>query len=376
MKIVADDKIPFLQGVLEPYADMVYLPGAAITPADVRDADALIVRTRTKCGAALLTGSNVKLIATATIGFDHIDPAFCAQNGIRWVNAPGCNADSVVQYLLSLLVRDALRNHTVFAGKTLGVVGVGNVGKRIAGLGAKLGMNVLLNDPPRARIEGPENFRPLEQLCREADFITFHVPLTREGADRTFHLADEAFFLSCARKPFFINASRGETASGDALASALIAKRIRGAALDVWENEPDIDVDLLPLLDYATPHIAGYSADGKANGTAAAVRAVAEQFHIDALKCFYPTCVPSPATPVIPLEHPETALADAVLASYDILRDDGALRAAPDAFESLRGNYPLRREFPAYTLKPGKTIPPATVKLLSSLGFHISPPPC
>lgn len=371
MKIVADDKIPFLHGVFEPYAEVSYLPGSAITQNDIAGADALIVRTRTHCGAKLLDGSRVRMIATATIGFDHIDAAYCAAHGIEWANAPGCNAASVAQYIASVLVRESLKRNMPLRGKTLGIIGVGHVGKLVAELGKTLGMTVLLNDPPRAEAEGGNDFLPLRQVCRESDFLTLHVPLTRDGAFRTVHLANEDFFLACSRKPFFINASRGETVSPDALTSALLSRRIRGAALDVWEDEPDIDTDLMALLDYATPHIAGYSLDGKANGTAAAVRAVAGHFGIRELENFYPAALPVPAQTLIEPSGDGTALAEAVLRAYDVLKDDARLRAEPQLFERLRGDYPLRREFPAYTVSGGRNLSAAVLKQLSALGFAV-----
>lgn len=367
MKIVADDKIPFLRGVFEPCAEVVYLKGSSISRKDLMDADALITRTRTKCNADLLNGTKVRFIATATIGFDHIDTAYCLQHGISWKNAPGCNASSVAQYIAAIL----LSRETDLRDRTIGIIGVGNVGKKVEALCRALGMRVLRNDPPRERLEGKEKFVSLKTICRESDYITLHTPLTKNGEDRTFHLADRTFFSRCSRKPFFINASRGETADGDAIADALLHQQLSGAALDVWENEPDIDPRLTALLQYATPHIAGYSADGKANGTAAAVRAIADFFGFDGLKDFYPLDVPPPPCPVIRLNDDRTAIRDAILATYDIAGDDARLRKDPSAFETLRGNYPLRREPCAYKIDPASTISHETKALLAAIGFHI-----
>jgi len=373
VKIVADDRIPFLHGVFEPYAEVVYLPGNEISREAVANSDALIVRTRTKCNAGLLNGTSVRMIATATIGFDHIDTAYCAAHGIEWANAPGCNAASVAQYIASVLIRESLKRDTPLRGKVLGVIGVGHVGGKVVELGRKLGMTVLLNDPPRARIEGENNFSPLQRLCRESDFLTLHVPLVRDGEFRTVHLANEDFFLACLKKPFFINASRGETTSPDALTSALLTKRICGAALDVWEDEPDINTSLMNLLDFATPHIAGYSLDGKANGTAASVQTIAKHFGIADLADFYPARIPSPATPVIELNDNKNAVAKAILSSYDVLSDDARLRDAPERFEKLRGDYPLRREFPAYSTVCGPAVSSAVREQLKALGFCVKP---
>ena len=379
MLIVADSKIPYLKGVLEPCADVRHLDPREITPETIRDADALIIRTRTKCDAALLEHSRVSVIATATIGIDHIDLDWCGKRGIVCRNAAGCNAASVAQYMTSALLRVSLRHNVDLRGKTLGVVGCGHVGSKVAAAAYALGMNVLVNDPPRARREGPSGFVTLETIQNEADFVTFHVPLTQAGPDRTEHLADETFFRGLKRKPFFFNTSRGDVVDEPALKKAIIEGQISGAVLDVWHNEPEIDRELLSLVDFATPHIAGYSADGKANGTAMAVDVVAQGLHIlepdviQQVRADILAEVPAPANPVVTLDaaspHP---LADAVLASYDVADDDAALRAAPENFEALRGSYRVRREFPAYTVKlSGCESDDSLRDALRKLGFRL-----
>ena len=364
LKIVADDKIPFLQGILEPFAQVVYLPGGKISREDLLDADALLTRTRTKCTAELLDGTAVKFIASATIGYDHIDTQYCDAKGIRWTNAPGCNSESVAQYITSLLLNQAFRSKCPLDGLTLGVIGVGNVGSKVARNARMLGMRVLLNDPPRARREGPGGFTEAEEICRQADFITCHVPLNREGVDNTFHYADEEFFSRLERRPFFINSSRGEVCDNRALKRVLQEGKLAGAALDVWENEPDIDLELLSLLDFATPHIAGYSADGKANGTAMSVLALVKFFEME--KEFEPSVLLRPPLPqqrtvdLMPYVHAGAdkteLLYRAVTASYDIVSDDRRLRGAPADFEKQRGAYPLRREFDSYQVKAPETL--------------------
>ena len=372
MLIVADSKIPFLNSVFEPYADVRYLDPGEITPETVCDADALIIRTRTKCAATLLDGSRVSMIATATIGTDHIDAAYCAAHGIEWTGAPGCNAASVAQYMTSALLRVSLRHNVDLRGKTLGVIGCGNVGTKVAAAAAALGMNVLVNDPPRAEREGNTGFVPLERIQQDADFISLHVPLMHSGPHRTFHLADGEFFRNLRKQPFFFNTSRGDVTDGNALKDAIVTNRIAGAVLDVWPGEPDIDRGLLSLAELATPHIAGYSTDGKANGTSMAVRAVAKHFGIEPLLNFVPAEIPAPADPVVTLDsasvHP---LADAVFASYDVATDDAALRASPESFEALRGSYRVRREFPAYTVRSDKPMPSELRDTLLKLGFRL-----
>ena len=356
LKIVADDKIPFLRGVLEPFAEVKYLPGGKITRSDLRDADALLTRTRTKCVPELLEGTAVKFIASATIGYDHIDTGYCESKGICWTNAPGCNSESVAQYMTSLLLNQAHRTGKDLEGMVIGVVGVGNVGSKVARNARTLGMEVLLNDPPRARKEGPDGFVPIERIQREADIITFHVPLIAEGEDATRHYADESFFRQLGRRPLVINASRGEVCDNAALKYALRTGLLSGAALDVWENEPEIDRELLSLLNYATPHIAGYSADGKSNGTAMSVLALVKFFGLE--KKFDRSSLQSPPLPaqrIIDLrpyhragERDSELLYRAVTAAYDIVSDDRRLRGDPGTFEQQRGNYPLRREFDSY----------------------------
>ena len=374
MKIVCDNKIPFLKGVLEPYAEVIYMPGKETTPELVRDADAIITRTRTKCDAALLEGSSVKVIATATIGFDHIDTAWCEAHGIVWKNAPGCNSWSVKQYMGSVLVTLARKHGFDLSGMTLGVVGVGNVGSKVAEIASLLGMKVLLNDPPRARREGPDGFVSLDEIVDRSDIITLHVPLTREGGDATWHLFDEARISRLNDGQILMNSSRGPVVDNAALKEALKRRALKGAVLDVWEHEPDIDRELMGLLDIATPHIAGYSADGKANGTTASVRTVAEYLGLP-LTEWSPAEMPLPAQPLeFTLDAAgktrQQVLSEAVLHTYDVLEDDARLREHPELFEKLRGDYPVRREFTAFSVKlEGGTQEEADI--LGKIGFNL-----
>jgi len=368
--IIADDKIPFLKGVLEPLAEVRYLPGAQITAAAVREADALLVRTRTRCDAALLAGSRVRFVATATIGHDHIDTAWCEVNGIAWTNAPGCNSSSVQQYLASALLNLAAANGTVLAGKTIGVVGVGHVGTKVARLAEILGMRVLRNDPPRARADGDTGFVSLEQVVAEAEIITFHVPLIKSGPDRTVRLADAGLLAKMKPGAWLINSSRGPVVEPLALKAALRAGRLGAAVLDVWDPEPEIDRELLAMVRLGTPHIAGYSTDGKANGTAMAVRSLSRHFGLG-LDQWFPTHISPPENPTIRVPagySGQAALREAVNATYDIRNDDARLRSHPEAFEQLRGNYPLRREFPAFTCNVAG-LRPDTARQLAALGF-------
>ena len=358
LKIIADHKIPFLRGVLEPYAEVIYLPGRSITNELIRDADALIIRTRTICNETLLKDTGVKFIATATIGYDHIDTAWCEAHGIQWANAPGCNSSSVMQYIASVLITLSRLKKEDPDGKTMGVIGVGHVGSKVAALGRLMGMQVLLNDPPRARKEGADGFTDLDDLLKKSDVVTLHVPLEKQGPDATWHMAGSAFFDKMKKGAWFINSSRGSVADNKALLSAIKDNKPGAVVLDVWEGEPDIDRELLSRVTIATPHIAGYSADGKAAGTAMAVRSLARFFGLP-LASWFPSEVPPPKHPVIDLAGvpAKEQLANAVLHTYSVLEDDNRLRLSPETFEAQRENYPVRREFPAYTVKnyaPGR----------------------
>jgi erythronate-4-phosphate dehydrogenase len=342
MKLIVDSKIPYIAEPLKRLADEVVLAdGKEITPSLVRDADALIVRTRTRCDRRLLEGSTVKFIATATIGYDHIDTAYCAEAGITWTNAPGCNAASVAQYVESVLCLLRQEKGCHLSEMTLGVIGVGHVGTLVAEVGKRLGLRVLLNDPPRAAVEGSAGFSPLSLLQEQCDVLSFHVPLVHDGEHPTFHLADGSFFKALKRTPFLFNTSRGEVVATAALQQALTDGQIADAVIDVWENEPNINLDLLQRVYIGTPHIAGYSADGKANATRMSLDALCRFFNLTANYHIEP---PRPEQPVIHAVTP----ADAILQMYNPHRDSHALKAHPEQFEYLRGHYPLRRESKAY----------------------------
>lgn len=376
IKIIADDKIPFLKGVLEPFASIKYLPGNSFTNEIVSDADALIIRTRTRCDESLLKNSSVKLIATATIGFDHIDRDYCDKNNIKWVNSPGCNSTSVMQYITTILLKIAQKDSFLLKNKTIGIIGVGNVGSKVKKIAEILGMKVLLNDPPRVRKEGDHAFVDLEKIMHESDIITFHVPLIREGINKTYHMGDELFFSNLAKSPIIINSSRGEVIESEALKSAIQANTIGKIFLDVWENEPDIDLELMKSAEIATPHIAGYSADGKANGTAVCVNEVNKFFNLGIKSNWFPTDVPMAEkgnSIVVDCENKteQQIIEEIVSNTYDILYDDEKLKSQPNEFESHRGNYPIRREFDHYYVKLNGCSPDIERKIIN-MGFNIN----
>jgi Phosphoglycerate dehydrogenase and related dehydrogenases len=373
IKIIIDDKIPYIQGAFEDVAEVVYLPGSKTTPEIAKDADAIVTRTRTICNEKLLAGSSVKFIATATIGFDHIDTDYCEANGIKWTNAPGCNSKSVEQYIASTIMVLAKKNGWDLKEKCIGVVGVGNVGSKVARICEIFGMKVLVNDPPRERAEGSEKFVSLQTIKEQADIITLHVPLEMKGEDATYHLGNEAFLNSLSRKPVLINSCRGEVIETNAVKAALKSGQLSGFVCDCWENEPDIDLELLALTDIATPHIAGYSKDGKATGTLMSVKAISDYFGLG-LNNWTPSGVELPLKPVFEIDGAglteQEILSKAILHTYDIRNDDKAFRENTELFEQLRGDYPVRREFPAFTIL-NKNLNESVLTKLQKIGFNI-----
>lgn len=374
MKIIIDDKIPYIRGAFERVAEVVYLPGAKTTPEVVKDADAIVTRTRTICNEQLLARSAVKFIATATIGYDHIDTDYCDAAGIKWTNAPGCNSKSVEQYVASALMVLAKSRTLQLKDLCIGIVGVGNVGTKVARFCDLMGMKVLLNDPPRERTEGAAAFVSLQQIMEQSDIISLHVPLNMKGEDATFQLVNDVFLNSLKRKPVLINSCRGEVIETNAIKAALKSGQISGLVCDCWENEPDIDRELLALTEIATPHIAGYSKDGKAAGTLMSVRAISDFFGLG-LNNWQPSGVELPTNPIIKIDgaglNEQEIISKTILATYDIRTDDTLFRNNVAEFEQQRGDYPTRREFPAFTIQ-AKNVNGETLKKLREMGFVIS----
>ena len=345
MNVVIDEKIPCLKTALEAMGHTVVAkPGVEICADDVACAEALFVRTRTRCDASLLDGSRVGFIGTATIGYDHIDADYCGRNGICWTSAAGCNSGAVLQYVQSVVYAWARERNIALEGLSFGVVGVGEIGSKVAKWAAEAGMRVLLNDPPRAQREGSAGFVGLETVASECDIITFHPTLSVDGEFPSLHLADASFLVSLKRCRLLINASRGPVVDNQALWAAMESGASWDAVLDVWEHEPDIDIALLNKVYIATPHIAGYSAEGKMNAT----RIVLEAFaRFSGFSGELPL-------PVLESPNPDTVVAqsyaDAVLTIYDPRTDSAALKENHENFEDLRNNYSLRRETTSYKL--------------------------
>jgi erythronate-4-phosphate dehydrogenase len=380
VKIVADANIPLLAEAVGPLGEVVALPAERITADAVRDADALLLRSVTKVDEALLAGSRVRFVATATIGFDHIDQAYLAAQGIGFAYAPGSNARSVAEYVLAAIFTLAEKDGFRVTDRILGIVGCGNVGGRLARLAEGFGMRVLRNDPPLARETGDPRYVPVEALAA-ADIVTFHVPLERSGPDATYHMIDDQRLAALKHDAIILNSSRGSVADSAALKRGVDAGQIGSLVLDVWEGEPNIDLDLLSRVRLATPHIAGYSYDGKINGTRMVVDAMCRHFGLR--REWNPApLMPPPAVPRVRLPaglSVQQALGQAIRAAYDIEADDGRLRQVagrPAAergkyFSSLRKTYPVRREFPAMTVE--LAAPDAAVEAaLKSLDFSVA----
>jgi len=361
MKIVADIDIPFLRGALEPYADVAYLRGREISPRDVADARALVVRTRTRCDAALLDGSQVETICTATVGFDHIDMEYCARRGIVVATSAGGNARAVLQWVAAVLAH--IYKGKSPEGRTLGVVGVGNVGSLVARYAAAWGFRVLCCDPPRQRGEGraergerasrraaqalavpsaspADGFVSLEELAPQCDIISFHTPLTVGGEDNTFHLADRRFFAQLKRGAVVINTSRGEVVESGALLEALEAGRC-AYAIDTWECEPHVDHALVGAALIATPHIAGYSQQGKAMTVAMAVRALGRRYGWPLGEWYPPEGPPRVAGRPIGWEE----MCRTIGGHFDIEALSRRFKGDPAAFEQMRDSYVYRSEY-------------------------------
>ncbi len=343
MKILIDQFVPYALETLAPYAEAVSVDGRVLTPEDVAEADALIVRTRTRCNHKLLhSAHNLKFVGTATIGYDHIDREYLASRGVAFTSAAGCNARGVLQWVAATLAHLSQVQGWKPEERTLGVVGVGHVGSLVVEYARAWGFRVLCSDPPRESAEHlgeKEGFVPLERLIKESDIVTMHTPLIREGEHKTYHLVDEAFLARMHDGATLLNASRGEVAESEAL---LRHSQRLTLCLDVWEGEPDnLNLELLEVAEIATPHIAGYSVQGKANASAIVIRALAERLGIEPLKDWYPEGV----TPSAPREIGWSQMCAQIDAHCHLVEESARMKANPHDLEDRRNTYPLREEF-------------------------------
>jgi len=333
INLIVEANVPFVRGLLDPYANVRYLKPEKITPAAVRECDGMIIRTRTRCDEGLLVRSKCKIVATATIGLDHINQDYCRRMGVTVVNAPGCNAAAVAQYVMASVMRVINRP---LSDHTIAIIGVGHVGSIVERWAKAFDMKVLRYDPPRRRAEGGDDWSDFDTIAREADIITFHTPLTREGEDKTYHMADEAFMNSLHRAPIMINSARGEIFDTEAVVAAKDAGKIGPLIIDCWEGEPQIDTELLARAAIATPHIAGYSREGKIRASQTVLDAITTFFMLPRVTIDAPL-PPAPA---------RTVSLQGLLDSFDPMPISEALKASPETFERQRNDYPLRAEAP------------------------------
>jgi len=382
MKIIADQNIPFVKECFSSIGDVTLMGGRQMTAEFVRDADILLVRSITKVNAELLAGSRVKFVATATIGTEHVDQAYLAANNIGFASAPGSNANSVAEYIVAALLALGKKHKFQLEGKSIGIIGVGNVGSKVETKCRALGMEVFLNDPPLARQTGDAKYRPLEELY-DCDFITMHTPLTKDGTHPTYHLAGEQFFNSLKDGAVFLNSSRGKVHDETALKRAMQSGKLSGVVLDVWETEPKVDPWLLQHVDLSTPHIAGYSYDGKVVGMIMIYQACCAHFGLEAAHTAE-DFLPEPDVEEIRIEKDQLAvdeeplIRETVQQVYVINRDDFNMREIllqPEDersgwFDLLRKDYPRRREFQnTHVYLPDTET--ALARKLAGIGFQI-----
>ena len=380
MKIIADENIPCAEQAFASLGEVTLLPGRGMRAAQVRDADILLVRSVTTVGQALLEHSSVRFVGSATIGFDHVDRAYLQQRAIGFATAPGCNATAAAEYVVSALLALAERKDFGLAGKTAGIIGCGNVGSRVREKLAALGMRCVVNDPPLQAQGGHDDFVSLDEVL-QADIITVHVPYTRDGAYPTHHLVDETVLRKLQPGALFMNTSRGAVTDNRALDALLAERDDLSVVLDVWEDEPAINTSLLQRVDLGTPHIAGYSLDGKLRGTEMIYRSACDWFGQPGqwrAADFLPAgsvieCGASGGDAAV-----TAMLRTAVFSTYDIRADDARLRTMlvlpateqPAYFDQLRKEYPVRREFSATSVLIDE-VDSECEPLLRGLGFPV-----
>ncbi len=364
-----EGSIPYMRGIktLEQFDAVDFIENAKLSAEKLKDTDAMIVRSITKCNEDLLFGTKVQFIATATAGFDHIDRDYCAANQIDWTNAKGCNAIAVAQYVFAALSHLSLSDKWNFSDKTIGIVGVGCVGREVEKIALALGMKVLRNDPPRAELEGEEGFVSLKRIQEEADIITLHVPLSKDGAYPTYQMIDLNFFKGCKQKPILINACRGDVTPSNDLLEAKAEGLISRLVLDCWENEPTINKALLNETDLASPHIAGFSAEGKLRGGRMCLAAVCERFGLEIDGVMDTSVLPKPDVELVESKgNDDEFIAHCFLHTLNPIITDEALRKEAMDFEKLRKAYVYPREMSAYKVQANCT---ELRRKLQAIGF-------
>lgn len=370
-RLIADASLPYIQGVLDEVAEVIYLPSEEITRVRIIEekAEGLLIRSVTKCNENLLEGTAIRFIATATAGFDHIDHLYCVSRGIEWHNAPGCNARGVAHWVLCTLSSIALQKDRLLKNEQLGIVGAGNVGRNLQQMAQGIVNKVLLCDPPRAEQEGTNKFYSLSDLAAQCSLLSFHTPLTYEGKHATYHLINENFIDQCSSNAIILNAARGGIADTQALIQAVQENKLCSILLDCWEGEPHISEKLLSSADRATPHIAGFSAEGKARGSRMILEAASRFFGWTNVS-LSSVQAPSLEKPFITIsEKSPFWLEETFLQTAPIIdRAEISLRQNPTLFEAHRVAYPFHREPEAYIVLGGNRQQRA---VLQQIGFQL-----
>lgn len=376
MKIVADAEIPFIKEAFVEFGRVITVPAQEITGKLLKDASILLVRAVTKVGRELLEGTSVKFVATASIGTDHIDTSYLESENIGFASAPGSNADSVCDYIVAALLHLAEVKKIKLSGCTIGIIGVGNVGSRVMKRAQALGMGCLLNDPPKKRISNSDIFISLDDVLSKSDIVTLHVPLTMKGPDSTYHIVNKDFINKMKDGALFINTSRGKVVDEEHLCE-LASHKLNGMAIDVWENEPAINADLMRLADIATPHIAGHSYDGKIKG-AGMIHDAACAFYFKEKLWGMNTIITKLSGGTIDITRSENPVYDIVKSAYPIIKDDKNLRKLGElkedkktgCFDELRKNYPKRLEFTHFSVK-SSNLNKKNREIITNLGFAL-----
>ena len=387
MKIAADRHIPFVSEAFSCFGEISFFDGRDVRPEDILDADILLVRSVTSITPETIGASKLKFIASATAGIEHIslpinfgdDSYGSIKNGIGFAYAPGSNANSVAQYVVAAMMNMAKKNSLTLEGCRIGIVGAGNIGTLVNRYAEAMGMNSILNDPPKRRLTGNEIYRPLEEVLQNSDIVTLHVPLERQGSDPTHHLVNSDFLQQMKRGAILINTSRGKVVDDVALKQQ--RQRLGGLVLDVWDHEPSIDIEICAIADIATPHIAGYSYDGKINGTLMICRAACSFFkqvkQVSVAPVWNPVTLLSESAGAIDVTHSDDPVFEAVAKAYPIMRDDALLRKTMSlkndnerrtGFDALRAGYPKRMEFSHYQVRCN-TRQNGAEEIIKRLGF-------
>jgi erythronate-4-phosphate dehydrogenase len=376
MNIISDANILFAREAFSSFGQVISVEGRSITKDRLKYAEILLVRSVTAVNRELLEETPIRFVASATIGIDHVDLAYLRDNNIGFAHAPGSNSNAVGEYVISAMAHLAKTKELKLPSLTVGIIGVGAIGSRVFRLCQALGIRCLLNDPPKKVLTDSDLYLPLEEVLRESDIVTVHVPLTRSGNDATYHLVNEGFIAAMKKGAFLVNTSRGDVLDE----KAFVAKRVRlgAAAIDVWENEPAPSAGVIDAADIATPHIAGYSHDGKICGTEMIYRAACAFFFRET-KWRPPDASGEGKPPVIDLRKSQEPVFDAVSTAYPIKEDDERLRKInkipvddrPRYFDELRKSYPKRLEFRNFTVVPGDRISDAEMSIIAGLGFSV-----